>query len=399
MLQRIWQAYQVTGRVFRAWLSPLLTLFLFLNLRMSVAVGMLVDPFLFSRLRQTRIERPIVIVGNPRTGTTFLHRFLVEQRLGAGMELWRMLYPSLALQALLRPLLPVLERLSPARHHATAAHATSLTAVETDDAALLFRYFDGFFLYGFLMAWADQDRYADFDPAHRDTSARDFAWLRAIWRRNLVATGGSRVIAKLFSIGPRLPQFLARFPDARILYLVRDPVAAIPSAMSLVTGVLDKRFGFWSRPPALRRRYLDRLYRAFVDLLRRFHDDYQAGLIDRSRVLIVPYERLMSDFEALMAEILAFLDVQPTPALLAAIAREADTQRRYKSEHHYALARFGLDAEQIRRDCAFVYASFLNSRSTVIQTVSLRPMEAKDRVHDDARLHPRGVLEAEHGGH
>jgi hypothetical protein len=324
---------------------------------------MLVDPALFLRLRQTRIERPIVIIGNPRTGTTFLQRFLVEQRLGVGMELWRMLYPSLTLQALLRPFLPILERLSPARHHATAAHPTSLTAVETDDAALLFRYCDGLFYYGFLMAWADRDRYADFDPAHRDISARDFAWLQAIWRRNLVATGGSRVIAKLFSIGPRLPQFLARFPDARILYLARDPVAAIPSAMSLVTGVLDSRFGFWNRPPALRRRYLDRLYRAFVDLLRCFHDDYRAGLIDRSRVLIVPYERMMRDFDTLMDEILAFLDIQPTPALLSAIAEEADTQRRYKSEHQYDLTRFGLDAEQIRRDCAFVYRAFLDPQA------------------------------------
>lgn len=396
MIVRIYRAYRVAGQTFGTWLPSLFTVSLFLTLRLGVALGMLVDPVLFSRLRQTRIERPIVIVGNPRTGTTFLHRFLVEQRLGAGMALWRMLYPSLALQALLRPLLPILERLSPARHHATAAHATSLTAVETDDAALLFRYCDGLFLYGFLMAWAEPDRHADFDPARRDTSARDFAWLRAIWRRNLVATGGSRVIAKLFSIGPRLPQFLARFPDARILYLARDPVAAIPSAMSLVTGVLDKRFGFWNRPPALRRRYLDRLYRAFVDLLRRFHDDYQAGLIDRSRVLIVPYERLMGDFEALMAEILAFLDIGPTPALLAAIARKADAQRRYKSEHRYDLARFGLDAAQIRRDCAFVYQAFLDPQATTAAPAS----ETRDTSLRDAawRDKPR-ALEAGYGPH
>lgn len=395
MIARIFRAYRVVGQTFGAWLPALLTVNVFLTLRLGVALGMLVDFALFARLRQTRIERPIVIVGNPRTGTTLLHRFLVEQRLGAGMALWRMLYPSLALQALLRPFLPLLERLSPARHHATVAHATSLTAVETDDAALLFRYCDGLFLYGFLMAWAEPDRRADFDPAHRDTSARDFAWLMAIWRRNLVATGSSRVIAKLFSIGPRLPQFLARFPDARILYLTRDPVAAIPSAMSLVTGVLDKRFGFWNRSPALRRRYLDRLYRAFVDLLRRFHDDYRAGLIDRSRVLIVPYERLMGDFAALMTEMLAFLGIEPTPALLAAIARQADAQRRYKSEHHYDLARFGLDAAQIQRDCAFAYQAFLDPQAaSATQASEIRDIS----LHDVPRDQPR-ALEVGYGHH
>ncbi len=370
MIERLYRAYLVAGQTFGAWLPALFSVSLFLTLRLGVALGMLVDPLLFGRLRRTRIERPIVIVGNPRTGTTFLHRFLVDQRLGAGMELWRMLYPSLTLQALLRPLLPLLERLSPARHHATVAHATSLTAVETDDAALLFRYCDGFFLYGFLMAWAERERYADFDPRRRDTSARDFAWLRALWRRNLVATGGSRVVAKLFSVGPRLPQFLAEFPDARILYLARDPVAAIPSAMSLVTGVLDKRFGFWNRSPALRRRYLERLYRALVELLRRFHDDYQAGAIDRQRVLIVPYERLMADFAGVMDEILAFVEIPLTPALRAEITRTADAQRAYQSEHHYDLARFGLDAEQIRRDCTFVHQVLAASETVETKAIA-----------------------------
>lgn len=379
MLKRLYQAYRVAGQTFGAWLSGLLTLSLFLILRLGVTLSMWVDPFLFGRLRGTRIERPIVIVGNPRTGTTFLHRFLVEQRLGAGMELWRMLYPSLALQTLLRPLLPLLERLSPARHHAAAAHATRLTAVETDDASLLFRYGDGFFLYGFLMAWAERDCYADFDPRCRDTSARDFAWLRAVWRRNLVVVGGSRVIAKLFSVGPRLSQFLEQFPDAKILYLARDPVAAIPSAMSLVTGVLDKRFGFWSRPPALRRRYLDRLYRALVELLRRFQDDYRTGAIDRQRVLIVPYERMMSDFAGVMADVLAFVEIQPTPALRAEIIRVADAQRAYRSEHHYELVRFGLDAEQIRRDCAFVYpllgeSAFIETKTAPMAMSHSRPV-------------------------
>ena len=45
--------------------------------------------------RKTRANRPIVLVGNPRTGTTFLQRFLSDDGFGAGMELFLMLYPSL----------------------------------------------------------------------------------------------------------------------------------------------------------------------------------------------------------------------------------------------------------------------------------------------------------------
>ncbi len=354
---RMGLAYAAVRRTFGKVFSPLVTAVLFGGLRVSVAVGMVCDNLL-PRLRRTTIEAPLIIVGSPRTGTTFLQRFLHKHQFGVGVELWRMLYPSLLLQKLIRPLLPLLERVSPARHHSTAAHATGLTSVETDDAAVFLRYFDGFFLYGFLLAWAEHDLRQVVDPAARDTADRDFAWLRKVWRRNVAGTDQRRVVAKMFSLSMRLPAFLREFPDARILYMVRDPVDVLPSGLSLVTGVLDKRFGFWNLPADLRQQYIDRLYAAFVELLSRFHSQWQSGAIDRERVLIVRYDRMMAEFETVMAEIVAHAGIDLTAAQREAIASTAEAQRNYSSKHRYDLAKFGLTAEQIRRDCAFVYATY-----------------------------------------
>ena len=80
----------------------------------------------------------------------------------------------------------------------------------------------------------------------------------------LVATGSDRVLAKHFSLTDRVPQFLEEFPDARILYMVRDPLEVIPSSMSLVIGVIDRAFGFWSKPEAVRQQWLDRMYESWV---------------------------------------------------------------------------------------------------------------------------------------
>ena len=123
-----------------------------------------------------------------------------------------MLYPSLLIQKIFRPLLPLLEKLSPARFHSTDAHQTSLTSVETDDVAVLFRYLDGFFLYGFFLSFDEEDRLPWFDPRVRDTSERDMTWLDALWRRSLVLHKSERNIAKLFSLAVRLPQFLRALP-------------------------------------------------------------------------------------------------------------------------------------------------------------------------------------------
>lgn len=359
IVSRMGRVYRILRRAHGVYVAPLFVACLFAVLRTVVALAMALDRVFFSRLRTTKATRPIVLVGNPRTGTTFLQRFLAAEGFGSGMELFLMLYPSLLLQKILRPCMPLLERLSPAKYHSTEAHHTSLSSVETDDVGVLFRHFDGFFLYGFFLSFDEEDLLPTVDPKIRDTSQRDFAWLDALWRRSLVLHRADRNIAKLFSVAPRLPQFLEYFPQAQILYMVRDPLEVIPSSMSLVIGVLDRAFGFWSKPADVRQRWLDRMYAAWIMLFRRFHDDWQSGVIDRSRVFIVRYDRMMQDFDGLMEEMCVFLDHPMTPELRARIRSKADKQRSYTSEHRYDLEKFGLSEEQIRRDCAFVYDTFL----------------------------------------
>ena len=331
-------------------------------LRLNVGMGMMLDRIFWYSLNKRKVTDPLVIVGNPRSGTTFLHRFMVDNKIGVGAELWQLLYPSLTLQKLIKPLLPILERISPTKHHSTAAHKTSLQSVETDDASILFRYLDGFFLYGFILSWTEEDVFHWFDPSQRDTSKRDFNWLSSIWKRILVSSGQDQIIGKLFSVSANMPKFQVHFPDAKILYMVRDPVKVIPSGLSLVTGVLDKKFGFWDLPDEIRGRYIQRLYKALVELFRRFHDDWINDRIDRDKVMIIPYDRVMNNFEELMTDIFNFIEYKSDETLLNSIRETADSQRNFKSKHSYDLEKFGLSAEQIKSDCSFIYKTFLNQQ-------------------------------------
>ena len=327
-------------------------------MRTFVSIGLFIDKLFYKIARKPRLIKPIIIVGNPRSGTTFLQRYLIGSGLGIGAELWQLIYPSIILQKIIRPLLPALEKISPARHHSTAAHKTSLTSVETDDVGLFFRYFDGFFLYGFLLSFADDDLFEYFDPKVRDTSKRDFDWFESVWSRTTL-NRSIPYIGKLFSLSTNLPSFQSRFPDAKILYMVRDPLNVIPSGLSLVTGVLDKRFGFWNLNKEKRDQYIERLYKALVTLLKRFHEDWSNNNINRSNVFIVRYDHMMSDFDQLMNGILKFIDQKPTEELLSKIKKTAEDQRNYKSKHGYDLNKFGLTEKRIRKDCHFIYETFL----------------------------------------
>ncbi len=327
-------------------------------MRSTVSIGLMLDRVFFPKLRKPKIIKPIIIVGNPRSGTTFLQRYLIKSGLGIGSELWQIIYPSILLQKIIRPLLPLFEKISPARHHSTAAHKTSLSSVETDDVGLFFKYFDGFFLYGFILAFDNKDLFDFFDPKIRNTNKRDFNWFEIVWSR-IVFGQNKPYLGKLFSLSTSLPAFQKRFSDAKILYMIREPLNVIPSGLSLVTGVLDKRFGFWNLDKEIRDQYLLRLYNALVELLKRFHYDWVNNNIDKSKVLIVKYDKMMSNFDDLMKDILKFVDVEPSDELILEIKKTTLDQKNYISKHKYDLKKFNLTEQKIKADCHFVYDTFL----------------------------------------
>ncbi len=360
MIYRMFLVHKALAGSLKKYIAPVFLFTGLFFLHIMVSFFMMLDYLFFPSLWKKKVERPILIVGNPRSGTTFLQRFLVDNGFGTGSRLWKLMYASLTLQTLLKPFLPIMEKVSPAKHHAKAAHKTSLNAIETDDPMLAFRYFDGFFVYSFFLSWSKNDYMDMFDPEIRDTSKRDFNWFEKVWRRILVGEKKDRFVGKLFSLGVRLPAFLKRFPDARILYTARDPLATVPSGMSLVTGVMDGMYGFWKLPEETRNNFLKRLYKALLHLTMRFHRDWVSGAIDRNKVKVVTYDRLMQDFDTLMTETVEFLGVPMTPELEAEIKKTAEKQRAFKSEHKYDLAKFGLTEEQIRTDYAEFYKTFFN---------------------------------------
>ncbi len=359
-IKRAFKAYQTIGLTFGRWISPIFAGLYLLTLRTINSIFMKIDWIFYPFKLTKKINKPILIVGNPRSGTTFIHRYLSNNGVGSGSRLYQMVFTSIVLQKLIKPILPILEKISPAKFHSDEVHKTSLNAIETDDPSLLFRFFDGFFLYAFILSWAKDDLLDWFQPKTRDNSKRDFNWLDTMWRRTLISSNSERMVGKLFSISVNIPAFIEKFPDAKLLYMARDPLNVIPSGLSLVTGVLDGVFGFWSLPKEKRQFYIDRLYKALIELQIRFHDDWVNGKIDKEKVMIVKYDRMMSDFEGLMDDILKFVDHEASEDLIAAIKETGEQQRNYESKHKYNLEKFGLTEEKIRSDCAKIYGTFFN---------------------------------------
>jgi omega-hydroxy-beta-dihydromenaquinone-9 sulfotransferase len=370
-MRRYLRLYRVITKTFGLWLRPL-GAFLLLQTRQAISATTLgLDHLFYPRHRKQAIDRPIFIIGNPRSGTTFLHRLLLGAGGMAAFELWEMLFPAIAARKLLGRVVPRLDRLSPARYHPSDVHDTSLRGIETDDVAWFFRTLDGPFAWAYFLAWQDSwgselSRHEfGIDGVAAREEERFFHYYEACWRRNLTLKGCSRILAKSSMLTFRLDALLRRYPDCRLVYVVRDPVEVIPSGMSLLASVLENAYDVWNRTRKEdQRRWLENLYQASCDMLRSFHDAQAAGLVPEPNLCVVRYEDLLENLEPTIIRILDFIEVEPTAAFQEEVRAQAQRQRGYTSRHEHSPEQFGLDPERIRGDLGFVYDAYGLSGAT-----------------------------------
>ena len=357
--------YRTIVKTFGFKLRPLGT-FGLIQLRRAIDLGTRgLDHVFFPGFRRVAIDRPVFILGNPRSGTTFLHRFLLNTDRLAAFALYEMLFPAITARKLFGGMVNRFAPFNPARYHSGAAHETSLRDVETDDVMSFFHFMSGLFLWSYFTAWRDEwgsaesHRVFDLDDAPLREQERYFRFMEACWRRNLYAKRQPRLIAKASTLTMRVKTLLRRYPDCKLLYMVRDPVETIPSGMSLVTGALENAYDMFNTTrEADRKRYLENLYQASCHGFRYFHDVWRAGEIPEKSLRIVTYPRLMNDLEATMREVVDFLEIEPAPAFHDKLREQAEKQRTRHSEHQYSPEKFGLTADRIRSDLAYVYESY-----------------------------------------
>jgi omega-hydroxy-beta-dihydromenaquinone-9 sulfotransferase len=362
---RYLRVYEVIGKTFGLWFKPL-GAFVLLQVRQVISATTLgLDYIFFPRHRKQVIDRPVFIIGNPRSGTTFLHRFLLGAGDMAALELWEMLFPAITARKLLGGIVPRLDKLSPARYHPSDVHDTSLRGIETDDVAWFFRKLDGPFAWAYFLAWRDtwgsafSRRNFGIDGVSAKEESRFFKYYEAIWRRNLMLKKADRILVKSSMLTFRLDALLRRYPDCRLVYIVRDPVEVIPSGMSLLASVLENGFDVWNRTSKEdQNKWLENLYQASGDMLRVFRDAELAGRIPQKNVCVVRYEDLLQNLEPTMERILDFIEVKPCAEFEDEVRQQAEKQRGYTSRHEHSPDQFGLDPERIRAELGFVYDAY-----------------------------------------
>ena len=325
-------------------------------------IGFLLDEVFFRGYRRVPIDRPVFILGVPRSGTTLLHRTLARDDQFTTMQTWECFF-ALSVTArvfwrfigrvdakLNRPLGRLLDRSVRALTGSLDdVHAVSLEDAEEDYFALVPIWACFILCIPFPDApWLKTMRYFDRDMLSVDRE-RLLDYYEMCIRRHLYVHRGQTYLSKNAAFASMAGSLRERFPDARFVVCMRDPAQAAPSQLSSLMGG-HELFDNDPSHPRFRDELLDILRFDYQHLRDSFAVDDAAAFVGMAQL----QESLGASVRDLYREFELVLD-EDFAGSLASDSRDSST---YRSAHRYELGEFGHDGESVREYFADAYESY-----------------------------------------
>lgn len=293
-----------------------------------------------------QIQKPIVIVGLPRSGTTKLHRMIAADPQMQKLPLWKLMFPVRALTP--GPGTDVENRI--------AATEAFVEAIRTGNPAQYAGHP--------MMALEPDEEYFAMEIsflAHINTSsfytpsyetwldAQDFdnwyVWLRRYLQyfQHLEGTAGRPWVLKAPHHLGYLPLLMKYFPDATVVHCHRAPITAIASFCGLIGAA--RRASSTAYDPHEVGRYVLRIYGRRMQLYLR-----DRARLPRERFVDLPYERIVHDGSNAIAACYRAAGLPLDAASSTAMkAWETANEQHKHGRHRYDLAEYGLTEADVAR--------------------------------------------------
>lgn len=338
------------------------------------------DDLLFPAYKQQAIEKPLFILGNFRSGSTFLHRLLSRDAdMFTSLRTWDIfLMPSITQRKMFRgmakidrifgsPLVNTLRNIDKQSLGKVHIHKISLFEPEEDENILLHAWSTFFvsFLFPFL---DDMPPYQFFDDALPDSEKkRIMGFYRACIQRHIYASGGkSHFVSKSPASSAKIETLLEFFPDARILYLARNPLDMLPSTISW----LSYAWNVFSEPG---QKYL---YRDHVLALTKYWYHHPLKVMDENpspTKMILNYDDLIRWPDQIIRTIYEQFGYTKNSGLDHIIQVAIEETHSYHSDHVYHYEEMGFSHEEILHEFEDIFDRFNFDRREQNKPAPVRP--------------------------
>ncbi len=317
----------------------------------SGRMGLLLDHLFFPWFRRARIERPVFIIGNFRSGSTLLHRLLAAAPGATAMKTWEIYFaPSITQRRFWKGLWIVdgwlggqlrraILRAQDRRLGEVRMHRVRLEEPEEDEGIFLYLW-DSLFNSFFMPrndSLAPYWRYDEAVPGWRRRRAMHF--YREVVRRHLaLKPAGAVYVSKSPSFTARMETVLEAFPDARFIELVRHPFDCVVST----AGWLSYAWHFFASPRA-RFPFLHTVLDLTLHWYTRPED--LATRLPADQYVLIRYEDLVSRPAEVVPAALCELRIAADEGLHEALLRLQDRPRTYRT-HDHSLEELGIPDEE-----------------------------------------------------
>ena len=316
-------------------------------------LGFFLDDIFFPAHKTQPIEKPLFLLGNFRSGSTFLQRLLSrDSTTFTSLTIWDIfLAPSVTQKKLTQFVFRLDARLGGHLNRALRAfdkrtlgkfriHPISFFQPEEDEN-ILFHNWSSYFV-SYLFPFMDEmPRYHYFDEAIPAEERRQImAFYKSTIQRHLFATGKKHYVAKNPAFSPKIETLAEFFPDARIIYLVRNPLDMLPSTVSWINYA---RRVFTE--PDQKYLYIDEILGITQHWYRhplRYLDSHPSP-----RHLILKYDDLIQRPEQVIRGFYEQFGYPDKPGLDGIINQAVEETLSFRSDHFYSYEEMGFTRQQI----------------------------------------------------
>lgn len=299
------------------------------------------------------VERPVFVLGLPRSGTTLMQRLLAQDPQWRSLPFWEDKFP-LPMGEIRQGESDVAERIAMAEQALASAHwaAPQLIAMHEMQAAEPDEELNLTAMSHCSMQWEFMypvKEYAEW--FHATDHTQGYRFFRKVLQTLQWLRGGQRWMLKTSQHMEQIKPLLSVFPDAIIVQTHRDPVTAIVSLASL-TSYGSRQFFAHPNPLAIGQRVA-----TFCEtFLRRAVEDRPA---DDGAFVDVHFKELVSEPMSVVQRIYDVAQAELEPEVEQQMhAWLAQNQQHKHGAHEYHAADFGLDIDGLRKRLSFYHDRF-----------------------------------------
>ncbi len=326
-------------------------------------IALTLDEILYPDYKKTPVKEPVFIIGNARSGTTFMQRLMsLDEERFSSLKLWDIillpvwikklvLAAARADQARGGKLAAALERIQ-ARllHNADKIHKLRLNQPEEDEGVMVHVWASGYLGLVFPVPVTGDFMFFDEMPAERRKKLMGW-YKRCIQRHLYCQKPGVQLLSKNPMFTTKIKSVLETFPDAKIIYMVRSPYATVASVHNLVEKLWNIQLKL---PPDAepREKLAEHCYYSY---------DYALEILDQrdpASSYVVNYDELVKDPMSVLEAIYDHFGYTMSDATRARFQEACERAKGYKSQHKYSLEQYGFTKEQVYRRARHVFERF-----------------------------------------